>query len=160
MPPTLNSWNLSNIHPWKLTWHWKSPCSIGNTSSNSVFSIVMLVFGGMVPTQPTNHTPNIPCKLGWGFFPNPTYQQFPGPWLSVVPLVLVDVLLLEEFLSNLIGSSKEGAWTENLPKMKVQEVQVEGSLQQVSNKHIPAPNNHHARIDYYSVIFEEFERDL
>ena len=34
--------------PWKLTWlAGKSPCSIGNTSLNGEFSIVMLVFGGV-----------------------------------------------------------------------------------------------------------------
>ena len=33
------------IHPWKLTFR-KSPFSIGNTSSNGGFSLVMLVFGG------------------------------------------------------------------------------------------------------------------
>ena len=31
----------TDIHPWKLTWHWK----IGNTSSNGRLFIVMLVFG-------------------------------------------------------------------------------------------------------------------
>ena len=35
------------LHPWKLTWHWKIPCSRENTSSNGGFSIVMLVFAGV-----------------------------------------------------------------------------------------------------------------
>jgi len=34
------------IHPWKPTEIGKSPCSIGNTSSNGGFSIVMSVFEG------------------------------------------------------------------------------------------------------------------
>ena len=34
-----------NIHPWKLTWHWKMPMfNRKHLSSNGGFSIVMLVF--------------------------------------------------------------------------------------------------------------------
>ncbi len=38
---------IIDVHPRKLTWlAGKSPCSIGNTSSNGGFFIAMLVFGG------------------------------------------------------------------------------------------------------------------
>ena len=127
MPPTLNSWNLSNIPK---------------------------------PTLP-NHTLYIPYNQGWGVFPNPTYQQFPAPWLSVVPLVLVDVLLLEEF-KNLIGSSKEGALRESSENESFSEVQVEGSpLQQVSLQQAhPCPFFTTMEWLITLVIFEEFERVL
>ena len=36
--------SLGIFHPWKLRWHWKSPFSIGNTSSNGGFSIVNVSF--------------------------------------------------------------------------------------------------------------------
>ena len=42
------------IHSWKLTWNWKIPMfdrKYINTSSNSGFSIVMLVFGGGISTN-------------------------------------------------------------------------------------------------------------
>jgi len=48
----------------------KSPCSIGNTSSNGGYSIVILVFGGVTPNVPSNgniyQPPCRPCrKKGW-----------------------------------------------------------------------------------------------